>query len=102
MKPDVSPLTGDAAAKAEWIRLPRPGARCPYTGLSRSTLTELCVPRRAYNGAPPVKSVVICKPGAIRGIRLVSYPSLMSYLASLIDAPTTTAKQGKVKTARQQ
>lgn len=27
-----------------YIRLPTPGQRCPYTGLSRTTLNELTVP----------------------------------------------------------
>ena len=64
---------------------------------------ELCVrPRICGNGAPSVKSVVIRKPGAIRGIRLINYLSLMAYLASLADcpAPTVAAKGGKAKLAR--
>ena len=87
VKTTASHLTGDSTPKAEWIRLPRPGSRCPHTGLSRSTLLELCVPHRGYKGTPPVKSVVIRKPGAIRGIRLVHYASLIDYLASLSIAP---------------
>ena len=33
--------------------------------------------------SPPVKSVVLRKRGALRGIRLISYDSLMRYLAEL-------------------
>jgi hypothetical protein len=69
--------------KPEFIRLPLPGARCPYTGLSRTSLAELCAPCPANDNRPPVKSVVIRKRGALRGIRLVSYDSLMAHLASL-------------------
>lgn len=69
--------------KPEWIRLPAPGRRCPYTGLSRSTLNELTIPGRANENKPPVKSVVLRKRGALRGIRLISYDSLMQYLAGL-------------------
>ena len=102
MKPNVSHLTDDSTSKAEWIRLPRPGTRCPHTGLSRSTLVELCEPR-GRSGIAPVKSVVIRKPGAIRGIRLINYLSLMRYLASLADcpAPTAAAKKVKAKPVRQ-
>jgi hypothetical protein len=72
-----------AAIKPEWLRLPAPRGRCPFTGLSRSTLNELTIPGSANGGNPPVKSVVLRKRGALRGIRLISYDSLMSYLATL-------------------
>jgi len=70
-------------AKPEWLRLPAPKKRCPVTGLSRTTLYEIAVPGPANDNRPPVKSIVIKKRGATRGIRLVSYDSLMNYLASL-------------------
>lgn len=69
--------------KPEWLRLPAPGARCRYTGLSRSTLNELTIPGPANDGRPPVKSVVLRQRGALRGIRLINYDSLMNYLAEL-------------------
>lgn len=72
-----------AVLKPEWIRLPAPGHRCPYTGLSRSTLNELTIPGPANGNKPPVKSVVLRKRGAVRGIRLINYDSLMQYLAGL-------------------
>ena len=72
-----------SAAKPEWLRLPAPGARCRFTGLSRSTLNELTIPGPANDGNPPVKSIVLRKRGAMRGIRLISYDSLMGYLAEL-------------------
>jgi hypothetical protein len=71
------------AVKPEWLRLPAPGKRCRYTGLSRSTLNELTISGPANSGTPPVKSVVLRKRGALRGIRLISYDSLMGYLAEL-------------------
>ena len=61
-----------------WVRLPRPGGRCPYTGLSRSGLFELV---RASRGR--IKSVVLKKPGAIRGVRLIHLQSLQSHLSNL-------------------
>jgi hypothetical protein len=71
------------ATKPEWLRLPAPGARCRFTGLSRSTLNELTIAGPANDGVPPVKSVVLRKRGALRGIRLINYDSLMQYLAEL-------------------
>lgn len=72
-----------ATVKPEWLRLPAPGSRCPFTGLSRSTLYELTLAGPANEGRAPVKSVVLRKRGALRGIRLINYDSLMQYLAGL-------------------
>ena len=71
------------ATKPEWLRLPAPGARCRFTGLSRSTLNELTIAGPANDGVPPVKSVVLRKRNGLRGVRLISYDSLMQYLADL-------------------
>lgn len=79
--PSVAAI-GDSS-KPEWLRLPAPGSRCRYTGLSRSTLNELTIPGPANDGNPPVKSVVLRKRGALRGIRLINYDSLMAYLDTL-------------------
>ncbi len=68
--------------KPEWIRLPPPGGKCPFTGLSRSSLYELVGHIEANGFKPPVKSVTLRKRGSSRGIRLISYDSLMAYLAS--------------------
>jgi hypothetical protein len=76
------------SVKPEWLRLPAPRERCPYTGLSRSTLNELTIPGPANGAVPPVKSVVLRKRGASRGIRLINYDSLMAYLAGL-NGPAT-------------
>lgn len=78
-------MTGESP-KPEWLRLPAPGSRCRFTGLSRSTLNELTIPGLANDGTPPVKSVVLRKRGALRGIRLISYDSLMGYLSTLAAA----------------
>lgn len=55
----------------EWVRLPKPGDR--FYGMSRTTLYELC--ERGH-----IRSRVIKKRGAIRGIRLIFLPSLIKYL----------------------
>lgn len=82
-------ILGEAGDKPssgpDWIRLPKPGKRCPISGLSRTTLNELCLANRTNDFRPQVKSVVIKKRGAIRGIRLISAVSLRGYLARLAD-----------------
>jgi len=67
----------------EYIRLPSPGSRCALTGLTRSTLAELVVPCKANGEKPPVKSLVLKKRGATRGIRLINYDSLIDHLRTL-------------------
>ena len=67
----------------EYIRYPSPGSRCALTGLTRSTLAELVVPCEANGEKPPVKSLVLKKRGATRGIRLINYDSLVDYLRTL-------------------
>jgi hypothetical protein len=73
-----------SAVPPEWIRLPKPRERCPFSGLSRTTLTELVIPCQANHYRPQVKSVVLKKPGAIRGIRLIHRESLFRYLEGLL------------------
>lgn len=82
---DKNATPGAILYHPEWLRLPAPGARCGFTGLSRSTLNELVIPGPANDGCPPVKSVVIRKRGALRGIRLINYDSLMGYLSGLTE-----------------
>ncbi len=57
----------------EWVRLPKAGPNHRFWGLSRTTLTELCL-------SSQVRSTLIKKRGALRGIRLVYLPSLREYL----------------------
>lgn len=78
---DVHNLPVSANEKPEWIRLPAKG-RCPHSGLSRSVLYTLIAPCEANDHRPPVKSAHIRKRGAERGIRLISYDSLMTYLST--------------------
>lgn len=70
-------------ARPEYLRLPSPGKKCRLTGLSRSTMAELAVPGPANGHKPPVKSLVIKKRGATRGIRLINYDSLIDHLRGL-------------------
>lgn len=54
--------------------MPQPRDR--LCGLSRTTLLEL-------EAAKKIRSVVLRKPGAVRGIRLIFLPSLHAFLQSL-------------------
>lgn len=83
---EAAGLTAQSSGRPEWVRLPKPGQRCPHTGLSRTTLNELVVPCPANSYLPPVKSAVIKKRGAMRGIRLISYDSLTAYLGNLCES----------------
>jgi hypothetical protein len=73
-----------------WIRLPRPGTRCPVTGLSRSTLAELVRPCPRNDYRPPVEARVLKRRGAMRGVLLISRESLLGYLNEL--PPPESAK----------
>jgi hypothetical protein len=59
--------------RPEWIRLPKEGTTCPYSGLTRSFMADLL--RRNL-----VRSKSLRRPGAGRGVRLICYESLMEYI----------------------
>ena len=67
-------------AEPEFLRLPPPGVRCPFTGLSRSALNELILPTELNDFKPPVRSFCIRRRGARTGIRLIDYASLKAYI----------------------
>ena len=66
----------------EWIRLPGPKKKCPYSGLSRSALNTLTTPSAENGYKAVVRSVSLRRRHAIRGIRLIHLPSLLSYIES--------------------
>lgn len=66
-----------------WIRLPRPGARCPVTGLSRSSLAELVRPCDRNGFKAPVAARLLKRRDARRGVLLISRESLLGYLSEL-------------------
>ena len=65
----------------EWIRIPNKG-RCPYTQLGRSMIYQLITPSAANDHRAPVRSISLRQRGAAKGMRLVSYDSLMDYIRS--------------------
>jgi len=74
----------------EWCRLPAPGARCKFSGLSRTSLNE-AIERG------DIRAITIRQHGATRGIRLISVPSLQSWLDKLDTDQNSTAKKGGVR-----
>jgi hypothetical protein len=64
----------------EWIRLPKGGSSCPWTGLSRSKLNELVLPCESNRFKPPVKSSVLRQRGALKGVRLIHLDSLLRFI----------------------
>ena len=89
-KPTVAPNTGaylnhknlrgfhpvDASHTPEWVRLPKPGTRCQYTGLARTTMIE-AIDRGEF------RAITLRQPGATRGIRLIHLAGLSAWLARL-------------------
>jgi hypothetical protein len=78
----TAPVTAPAASGADnspesWMRLPKPKER--LWGMSRTTWCELC-----ESGA--IKSIVLRKRHAQRGIRLIFKPSAEAHLKSLLDS----------------
>jgi site-specific DNA recombinase len=79
--PTNQPPSGDGGGGPVYIRLPKPGEKCPITGLSRAKLNELILPNERNHYDPPVASKSLRKAGAQKGVRLVLLESLMQYLA---------------------
>jgi len=71
--------------RPEFIRLPRLGTLCCWTGLSRSTLNHLILPSADNNFRAPVRSVSLRTRGSTKGVRLIDFASLITYLNSFGD-----------------
>lgn len=69
-----------APIQAEFIRMPKARERDPLFGLSRSYLNTLVLPCRENRYQPPVRSIVLRRPGAKTGVRLVDVVSLRAFL----------------------
>lgn len=77
---------GDLTAhnEREFERLPKSGQRDAIFSLSRSTWNLLILPCKANNFRPPIKSISLRKPGAVRGVRLISVASARAYFQGLV------------------
>ena len=74
------PVQLDDSSNSEFLRLPRPGTRCPVSGLSRSYLNLLVLPCELNGHKPPVRSFVLRRKGAATGVRLIDRQSLTNYI----------------------
>lgn len=76
------PLKFAVAVKtdAEFIRLPPPGQKDPVFSLTRSYLNMLILPCRENGFRPPVKSFVLRRTRARKGVRLIEIQSLREYV----------------------
>ena len=77
--------TQQSTITPEFIRLPKPGTLCRWTGLSRSKLNELILPSPLNNHKPPVKSLSLRNRGQIKAVRLIVLDSLLGYLRGLLE-----------------
>lgn len=84
-EPDELPPVNPIVTTPFYIRLPKSGTACGWTGLSKSALNALILGKN-----PPVKSVSLRQPHAIRGIRLILLSSLLEYIAGVAEAQQTT------------
>jgi hypothetical protein len=80
----TAPVTAPAVTvlqrDPEFVRLPKTGTLCPYTGLARSKMNELVLACAVNDFKPPVHSVCLRRRGGKKGCRLISFKSLMEYL----------------------
>jgi hypothetical protein len=74
-----------APVQAEFIRMPKARERDPLFGLSRSYLNNLVLPCRENRYRPPVRSIVLRRPGAKTGVRLVDVVSLRQHLLAHVE-----------------
>lgn len=85
----VTASSYDAPIIPVYLRLPKPPAKCPVTGLCRSTIWKLIA---GVN--PPVKSKILKVPGSSRGIRMVETKALISHIDSLPDSAQIANEEG--------
>lgn len=77
---EIPPRVVTAQIEPEFLRLPKPGLLCPFTGMSRSGLNELILPTERNGNRPPVRSYCLRQRGAKTGIRLVDFQSLRAFI----------------------
>jgi hypothetical protein len=77
---EIPPPNTGQTHTPEFLRLPPPGQRCTWTGLSRSAINELILPTPRNRHKPAVKSFCLRQRGAKTGIRLVDYAGLRAYI----------------------
>ena len=81
-------LAVQAVSKPAYLRLPRSGERCPYSGMSRSQLWN-----QIKSGE--IKSISLQRRGTCRGTRLIVVSSLDAWLAKQVPAEVQEAQLGQ-------
>jgi hypothetical protein len=76
---DARALKPTPPAPPATFRLPRPGCRCPFFGLSRTEYYD-AIKRGA------IKSYTLKKPGRGRGIRLIDFASVLAFVTTQTEA----------------
>ena len=76
----TSPDTVRIPVDPYFIRLPRDGERCPWTGLTRAWLNKLIASPEGSDNPPRVLSIELVDPGKARGVRLIDFASLMNHI----------------------
>ena len=74
-----------APSQAEFVRMPKAKERDPLFGLSRSYINNLVLACRENGYRPPVRSIVLRRPGAKTGVRLVDVVSLRQFLLQHVE-----------------
>ena len=80
-----NPVEGLTPPTPTFIRLPKAGSRCPWTGLSRSKINQLILPCDANGHSPPVKSALLRPKGALKGTRSILLESLLDYIMAHVE-----------------
>lgn len=71
----------------KFVRIPKPGKLCLYTGLSRSQIYAFCKENR-------VKSHSLKRRGTCRGVRLIDYQSLLRAIEEFPSAEEQEDRKG--------
>ncbi len=90
--PVAVPAVTASTIYPEWVRLPKSGHLDSWTGLTRSKLNELILPCPVNDHKPPVRSIVLRRKGAEKGVRLIYLRSLLDYLEA--QGPEQTQTEG--------
>ena len=64
----------NAPTSEKWIRLPKAGKTCEYSGLGRTYIHKLAK-------AGKIRTKSLREFGTVRGVRLIWLPSLMKFIA---------------------
>ena len=79
---------GNVLHRVEFFRLPAPGKRDPFFGLSRGWYYKA-------HAAGEIRMVAVRQRGALRGVRLVAYDSVCAYIRRAAHA-TVPASAGDI------